>query len=70
MGRIFLLSIVPDSWWNISMDMFVPMIGIFLGVVVALHFADKYTSIFETPWQKLKSPNESRDFGVGGIENS
>jgi len=45
-------------------------IGIFLGVVVALHFVDKYTSIFETPWQKLKSPNESRDFGVGGIENS
>jgi len=33
-------------------------------------FVDKYTSIFETPWQKLKSPNESRDFGVGGIENS
>ncbi len=52
------------------MDLFVPMIGIFLGVVVALHIADKYTSIFETPWQKLKSPNESLDFGVGGIENS
>ena len=67
---IFLLSIVPDSWWNISMDLIVPMIGIFLGVVVALHFADKYTSIFETPWQKLKLPNESLDFGVGGIENS
>ncbi len=41
-------------------------IGIFLGVVVAIHFVDKYTSIFETPWQKLKSPNESLDFGVGG----
>ena len=45
-------------------------IGIFLAVVVAINIADKYTSIFETPWQKLKSPNESRDFGVGGIENS
>jgi len=67
---IFLLSIVPDSWWNIIMDWVVAMIGIFLGVVVALHFADKYTSIFETPWQKLKSPKESLDFGVGGIENS
>ncbi len=67
---IFLLSIVPDSSWNISMDLFAPMIGIYLGVVVALHFADKYTSIFETPWQKLKSHNESLDFGVGGIENS
>jgi len=52
------------------MDLFAPMIGIYLGVVVAIHFAEKYTSIFETPWQKLKSPNESRDFGVGGIENS
>jgi len=48
------------------MDLFVPMIGIYLGVVVAV----KYTSIFETPWQKLKSPNESQDFGVRGIENS
>ncbi len=67
---IFLLSMVPDSSWNISMDLFAPMIGIYLGVVVALHFAEKYTSIFETPWQKLKSPNEFRDFGVGGIENS
>jgi len=66
----FLLSIVPDSWWNIIMDLVVAMIGIFLGVVVALHFADKYTSIFETPWQKLKSHKESLDFGVGGIENS
>jgi len=45
-------------------------IAIFLGVVVALSIVDKYTSIFETPWQKLKSPNESRDFGVGGTENS
>ena len=45
-------------------------IGIFLGAVVALSIADKYTSIFETPWQKLKSHNESLDFGVGGIENS
>jgi len=54
----------------ISMYFIALGIGIFLGVVVALHFADKYTSIFETPWQKLKSPNESRDFGVGGIENS
>jgi len=44
--------------------------GIFLGVVVAIHFVDKYTSIFETPWQKLKSHKESLDFGVGGIENS
>jgi len=45
-------------------------IGIFLALVVAISIADKYTSIFETPWQKLKSPNESLDFGVGGIENS
>ena len=52
------------------MDLFAPMIGIYLGVVVALHFAEKYTAIFETPWQKLKSPKESLDFGVGGIENS
>ncbi len=52
------------------MDWVVAMIGIFLGAVVALHFADKYTAIFETPWQKLKSPKESLDFGVGGIENS
>jgi len=52
------------------MDLFVPMIGIYLGVVVAVHFAEKYTSIFETPWQKLKSPNESQDFGVRGTENS
>ncbi len=52
------------------MDLFAPMIGIYLGVVVAIHFAEKYTSIFVTPWQKLKSPNESLDFGVGGIENS
>ncbi len=45
-------------------------ISIFLGVVVAISIADKYTSIFETPWQKLKSPNESRDFGVGETEKS
>ena len=54
----------------ISIYLIALSIGIFLGVVVAISIAEKYTSIFETPWQKLKSPNESRDFGVGGIENS
>jgi len=32
------------------------MIGIFLGVVVAIHFIDKHTSIFDIPQPQSESP--------------
>jgi len=34
------------------MEIIAIMIGIYLGVVVATHFIDKHTSIFDIPQQK------------------
>jgi len=38
------------------MEVIAIMIGIFLGVVVAIHFIDKHTSIFDIPHPQSESP--------------
>ncbi len=37
------------------MDLFAPMIAIYLGVVVAINIAEKRTSIFETSYTPISS---------------
>jgi len=38
------------------MEVIAIMIGIFLGVLVAIHFIDKHTSIFDIPHPQSESP--------------
>ena len=41
------------------MDLFAPMIAIYLGVVVAINIAEKRTSIFETSYSPISSSSVS-----------
>jgi len=41
------------------MEVIALMIGIFFGVVVAIHFIDKRTSIFDTPHPSVSSSSVS-----------
>jgi len=43
----------------ISIEIIALMIGIFLGVVVALHIIDKYTSMFDIPDSQVSSSSSS-----------
>jgi len=41
------------------MEVIALMIGIYSGVVVAIHFIDKRTSIFDIPHPPISSPSKS-----------